>query len=284
MAVEFPCQQCQSNLRIEVKDSGKKARCPRCGMIQAVPASALEPTADASSSDGPNVNSPTSEDADHDVTVYRPATATGEALDSKANDSTSSADKLPTENTGPNQDSGNDKEIEILADNVSMLRWSMKTPDGTVYGPVERQELDNWAAQGRVSSQCLVQPEGETRWRAAITLYPHLAGLRQTGGTTTAARQAQPVQAERYRFVDNTTLGQPENYGIFIFLLSLFGLCLSYFPVISLAALIWAFVQRQRIKRGEIRDNAVFMINFGIFLSLLSVAIFLFGISSFFLG
>ena len=56
--------------------------------------------------------------------------------------------------------------------------WTMKSPDGSVYGPVPRAELETWLAEGRISSQCLLKPEGQSHWQAALSEFPQLAALR----------------------------------------------------------------------------------------------------------
>ena len=42
MPIEFPCQQCNKLLRTPDESAGKQAKCPECGLIQAVPANPQE--------------------------------------------------------------------------------------------------------------------------------------------------------------------------------------------------------------------------------------------------
>lgn len=53
-------------------------------------------------------------------------------------------------------------------------RWSMKTPDGATYGPIDKSELDRWAAEGRLNAQCQVKNESDQQWRSAGLVYPLL--------------------------------------------------------------------------------------------------------------
>lgn len=57
MPIEFVCQGCGKSLRVQDDASGKQARCPNCGHLNAVPLVApspeLEPQRDASQSDNP---------------------------------------------------------------------------------------------------------------------------------------------------------------------------------------------------------------------------------------
>ena len=57
-------------------------------------------------------------------------------------------------------------------------QWYAKTGDGQTYGPVTRQELDQWANEGRLTSESQVLREGSEQWQWATDLYPHLAQAR----------------------------------------------------------------------------------------------------------
>ena len=53
--------------------------------------------------------------------------------------------------------------------------WFLQTPDGSQYGPVERNELDQWYAEGRVSADCQLLREGQSQWQWASEVYTSLA-------------------------------------------------------------------------------------------------------------
>lgn len=60
-------------------------------------------------------------------------------------------------------------------------RWQLRTPDGHLYGPVPKEELDQWYAEGRVPPAAMVIREGERQWQVATDVYPRLAeGRNQT--------------------------------------------------------------------------------------------------------
>ncbi len=54
-------------------------------------------------------------------------------------------------------------------------RWSLKTADGQVYGPVTRSELDLWMNEGRVDDSCQLRNEATGRWVHAGDVYYHFA-------------------------------------------------------------------------------------------------------------
>ncbi len=45
--------------------------------------------------------------------------------------------------------------------------------DGREYGPVTVEQLRQWAVGGRINAQTLIQPEGNTEWKA-LANYPEL--------------------------------------------------------------------------------------------------------------
>ncbi len=54
------------------------------------------------------------------------------------------------------------------------VKWRLRIPDGQVFGPVEKRELDQWLAEGRISLMCQVQSEASAEWMPAAELYPVL--------------------------------------------------------------------------------------------------------------
>ncbi len=58
-------------------------------------------------------------------------------------------------------------------------RWQVRTPDGRVYGPVPRAELDQWYAEGRIPAAAQLRRESATQWQTAAEIYPGLSGRRR---------------------------------------------------------------------------------------------------------
>lgn len=52
--------------------------------------------------------------------------------------------------------------------------WQVKSPDGLVYGPVSKEELDGWRDAGRISHRSQLLPTGGRQWLWATELYPDL--------------------------------------------------------------------------------------------------------------
>lgn len=75
-------------------------------------------------------------------------------------------------------------------------RWHLKTPEGQAYGPVTRDVLDQWVAEGRISDDCRIMCEVDGVWQDASNVYPVLRPLPKGIGP-------QPV-------FDNPVIGTPQ--------------------------------------------------------------------------
>jgi hypothetical protein len=53
-------------------------------------------------------------------------------------------------------------------------KWYLQTEDGQQYGPIGREELDAWFADGRIDTSCQILSEGWESWRWADEVYPQL--------------------------------------------------------------------------------------------------------------
>jgi hypothetical protein len=52
--------------------------------------------------------------------------------------------------------------------------WHYKAEDGEDYGPVPREELDAWYAEGRITADCQLLREGSDQWQWAGDVYAEL--------------------------------------------------------------------------------------------------------------
>jgi hypothetical protein len=62
----------------------------------------------------------------------------------------------------------------------------MKSPDGTVYGPVPREDLDRWLAEGRVTAESQLVRDGGNQWQWAGEIYPQLRSSAPKAGAGNA--------------------------------------------------------------------------------------------------
>ena len=56
MTIDFICHGCQHTLRVPAESAGKKARCPQCGMVQAIPQEESRPAEPRAGASGFNVD------------------------------------------------------------------------------------------------------------------------------------------------------------------------------------------------------------------------------------
>ena len=52
--------------------------------------------------------------------------------------------------------------------------WFLKAEDGSDYGPVTKEVLDQWFAEGRISADCQLLHVGDEQWHWASDLFPEL--------------------------------------------------------------------------------------------------------------
>lgn len=53
--------------------------------------------------------------------------------------------------------------------------WQVRSPEGLVYGPVSKAELDRWRDEGRITHQSQLLPAGGQQWMWGTDVYPQLA-------------------------------------------------------------------------------------------------------------
>ncbi len=150
MPIETICQGCARKLRVPDEHAGKKARCPQCGMIYVVPG---EPFNTGPFNTGPINTGPNTTEAD-----------------------SSGTDSSGTDSSGADTRSSR---LGNSAPRDASERWQMRTPDGRVWGPVSKQELDQWYAEGRVPGNATLLREGDPQWRPATEIYPQPPSGRQ---------------------------------------------------------------------------------------------------------
>jgi hypothetical protein len=140
-------------------------------------------------------------------------------------------------------------------------RWRLRLSSGEQYGPVPRAELDQWAAEGRVTPDCQLLCEGTNRWRWARELYPELADKPTVlQATATTARTLPPSQPLARRRSERSKIAAGL-LGLFFGPLGIHRFYLGY-PGIGLLMLatlggcgIWSFIDTILIFCGAVRDG-----------------------------
>ena len=95
-----------------------------------------------------------------------PALARADATKRPAEEPVQAAEASQIDSTSKAADGAN-------SDGVS--RWLLRTPEGNLYGPADRDTLDQWVTEGRVSAGCQLSDSAGGSWESAVATYPMLA-------------------------------------------------------------------------------------------------------------
>ncbi len=148
MPIDIQCNQCKKRFRVPDKFGGRRIKCPNCQEPIEVPAAGA---AEEGSGKGEAGGKP-AEGSD-----IGPVPEVAE----KPAPSGSSIETAPE----PAQEAEPEDEGQ----------WYMQTDDGEQYGPVDREELNGWVAEGRIDGTCQLLCDGWDQWKWADEIFPELA-------------------------------------------------------------------------------------------------------------
>ena len=60
--------------------------------------------------------------------------------------------------------------------------WMLASYDGSQYGPISKQELDEWVERGSLTADCQIRQTQDSSWRPARHLYPQLQSAASADG------------------------------------------------------------------------------------------------------
>jgi hypothetical protein len=201
LSIEFQCSECNTMLRVDDKNRGKMARCPKCGMINPIPG------------DAPVSATPTP------------------------------SRELPGTTHLPSED-----------------LWSMRSVDGTVYGPARWDEIQRWYAEGRINHQCYLQKAGDSQWTPALDVLTP----RRTAATSSPSVFSEP-QAE-IQYQGEVRRGYRPHNGSLIVVLACIGIVIV--PCAIIAA-IMGHLELKQIRRGIIDPSGESIVQTGYVLGIL---------------
>ena len=298
MPIETSCDGCGQHLRVQDVHAGKLARCPACNAIYRVPIpdglerqpqakpEATSPvpnplatipldddepntlTSEAGSAGPIDPLEPGSSDPDHPPTAEYEldhadagddselAAFHGDSQDRSLDDSqdlVETAYPADTERTPP---SSAHSAAHSAAPSVA---WRMRTPEGTIYGPVPQHEIDAWVREGRVSADCQLSENGGA-WFWADQMYPQLR----------PAPQAAPAQQPYVPPRTARTARLPSDRGAIVLALGIMGWVIVC-PFISLAAWIMGASDLRDMNAGRMMRTNMGMTQVGRTLGMLHV-------------
>ena len=154
MSIDIQCSECKKRFRVPDKFGGRRIKCPNCEepiAVQAAGDSAKPAPAEKPGPDSGVGAIPTAE--------QRPAAPAEPA-----------GPELPAP---PAAEAATEDEAQIAPEDEG--QWYLQTDDGEQYGPVDREELNAWVAEGRIDGACQLLCDGWDQWQWADEVFPQLA-------------------------------------------------------------------------------------------------------------
>jgi hypothetical protein len=157
-------------------------------------------------------------------------------------------------------------------------KWQVRTPDGRVYGPVLKRELDEWVSEGRVPAEAYLQRESDPTWQPATALYPHLqsgSGLQASNNPFVDSPAASP-------FVAQGAMGHKPHRGATILVLALLSfLCC---PLLAPVAWIMGHSDLREMRAGQMDASGLPLTQAGMILGIISTILSALGLAAVCLG
>jgi hypothetical protein len=164
--------------------------------------------------------------------------------------------------------------------------WHMRTPEGQTYGPVTRDELDRWVAQGRISVDCQLAQSPTGPWEPAPAIFPALMLLAPKPAPPQPApafQPASPFSGNPYAAAPGTA-GQyvtPHRGGL-ILVLGLVGIVMGC-PIFSLMAWVMGSGDLREMRAGRMDRSGEGLTQAGQILGMIPSILFIFGAALFML-
>jgi len=201
--IQIKCPSCAAAFRAPDNFAGKRVKCPKCQGTIAVPTAAgktAEPrsAAQPSTQQKPSAQKKTPEKPKPSA-APKPAASTKPAPTKPA----------PTKQTPVKQEPD---------------QWYVQTDDGEQYGPVSKDELHEWIAEGRLDATCQVLCDGWEQWQWAEDVFDELSKTEEPaaeenpfagiGDTTPPAESINPFESPQTSASPTVTDAAPTEGGI----------------------------------------------------------------------
>jgi hypothetical protein len=157
--------------------------------------------------------------------------------------------------------------------------WQVRTPDGRVYGPVSRQELDEWVAEGRIPAEASLQTESAPFWRPAVETYPQLRTLSGLQAATNPFTDA-PLDSP---FAGREVTGRRPHRGVVILILAILPL-VTCCPIFGPMAWAMGHTDLREMRMGLMDASGMGLTQAGMVLGIIETVLALLGLGLMFLG
>ncbi|MBB74008.1 MAG: hypothetical protein CMJ75_05780 [Planctomycetaceae bacterium] len=147
--------------------------------------------------------------------------------------------------------------------------WFMAVPEGRTYGPVERDELDQWVAAGRVTAECQLRCEGNV-WRPADHYYPALK-VPVASGTSRSVEGPAVGTANRSSLSNDTGVPLKAHRGLVVLWIGILGSLFFFFPLFSAMAWVMGSSDLREMRQGRMDPRGVGLTRTGQLLGIIQV-------------
>ncbi len=127
--------------------------------------------------------------------------------------------------------------------------WSMQTPEGQIYGPVSKAELDGWVSQGRVTADCQLKSAGAATWQPAEDIYPSLRPVAQSSGPQRSPAGSPFGSSGSTSSYASSAYVTPHR-GALIFVLGLLGWVVTC-PILAIMAWVMGSADLREMRSGR---------------------------------
>lgn len=149
-------------------------------------------------------------------------------------------------------------------------RWRVRTPDGRVYGPVPKKELDQWVAEGRIPPQAALQIESTDAWRSASEVYPQ---LQRTGRLTASSNPFADLPTSPNFRSQAVYYQQQPHRGVLILVFGILAWIVC--PVFAPIAWIMGQGDLRQMRRGVMDPSGMSMTQAGMILGMVYTILFM---------
>ena len=163
--------------------------------------------------------------------------------------------------------------------------WLLKTPEGAMYGPVDRATLDRWLADGRIAADCHLAQGDRGAWRPAAEVYPQLVNppatprAAPTAGSSSSHSYSNTPRASTvgYQAVPGNVYLRPHRGGL-ILALGILGLVSC--QVLGVAAWIMGADDIKEMRAGRMDPSGEGLTQAGYALGMVSTILLAVGLAS----
>lgn len=180
MPINVQCENCDRRLRVGDNLAGKRIKCPQCQSVITVSVAAAEEIlpkietdkkkgAEKPAAPAPTISINTEKSKSPSVAAGKQKTP--ETPAKKESDFKPVVEKKVEKKPA----SPAPKEPDPVPEKTAGESYYVKTEEGEYYGPVPKEDLDEWVVEGRLGEECQLLLDGTDQWLWASDIFPELA-------------------------------------------------------------------------------------------------------------